>query len=283
MKMKKVVFEKEGFIEYLKEREVSDSTLRKYLTDVGTFFRYLGDVKEIRITKEILLNYKKWLICKYAVSSANSMIVALNQYLIYIGCAHWKIRRIKEQNRTNQRIDKEMKKEDYTMLVKRAKEEGKEQLALIIDTLAFTGIRISELRYFSVESVRHNMVKIYNKGKYRYVLIPDHLRKKLMCYIIKHRMKGGMIFITKNGGAKDRSNIWRELKQLARRAGVMEEKVFPHNFRHLFARMFYRATKNLVQLADILGHSSIEVTRIYAADGIEEQRKSMEKVVSLIE
>ena len=145
---------------------------------------------------------------------------------------------------------------------------------MIMETLAGTGIRISELRYFSVDSVQRGIVKVWNKGKYRPVILTDQLRKRLLYYIRKNRIQKGNVFITRSGHEKDRSNIWRELKQLAVSAGVENEKGFPHNFRHMFARIFYRVTGNLLQLADILGHSSIEVTRIYASDGIMEWKKS---------
>ena len=154
---------------------------------------------------------------------------------------------------------------------------------MIMETLAGTGIRISELRYFSVDSVQRGIVKVWNKGKYRPVILTDQLRKRLLYYIRKNRIQKGNVFITRSGHEKDRSNIWRELKQLAVSAGVETEKVFPHNFRHMFARIFYSVTGNLLQLADILGHSSIEVTRIYASDGIMEWKKSMEMLEMLVE
>ena len=243
-------FEKEIFMKYLIEREASEATKKKYMTDVTTFYSYAAEAEEI--DKELLLAYREWLMQHYAVSSVNSMLV-------------------------------ELQKSDYIKLVRKAKEQGKEQLVMIMETLAGTGIRISELRYFSVDSVQRGIVKVWNKGKYRPVILTDQLRKRLLYYIRKNRIQKGNVFITRSGHEKDRSNIWRELKQLAVSAGVETEKVFPHNFRHMFARIFYRVTGNLLQLADILGHSSIEVTRIYASDGIMEWKKSMEMLEMLVE
>ena len=157
-------------------------------------------------------------------------------------------------------------------------EVGKEQIAMIMETMCATGIRVSELKYFRVENVKKGIVRVWNKGKYRIVIIPAVLRKKLLLYISKNKIRSGIIFCTRTGKEKDRSNIWREMKQIAKKAGVKLERVFPHNLRHLFARTFYRETKNLLNLADILGHSSLEVTRIYASDGMSEWKRNLEKL-----
>ena len=159
--------------------------------------------------------------------------------------------------------------------MRKAKEQGKEQLVMIMETLAGTGIRISELRYFSVDSVQRGIVKVWNKGKYRPVILTDQLRKRLLYYIRKNRIQKGNVFITRSGHEKDRSNIWRELKQLAVSAGVETEKVFPHNLRHLFAYTYYKAEKDIAHLADILGHSSINTTRIYTMGSGEEEMKQL--------
>ena len=149
---------------------------------------------------------------------------------------------------------------------------------MIMETICATGIRVSELKYFSVESVRNGIVKVWNKGKYRSVLLPENLRKKLLAYIGVRRIRSGPVFCTRNGRPKERSNIWKEMKALAEKAGVDAKKVFPHNLRHLFARTFYKITKNLIELADILGHSSLEVTRIYAREGLEARKRNLEKL-----
>lgn len=278
--MSKEIFEKRLFEEYLEEREASVATVRKYMTDIRTFFSFLGNKK---ITKKTLLEYKEWLQSHYAVSSSNSMIVALNQYLNCIGCGKWRIRRIKSQGMGEEELEKQMNEEEFYRLLQTARNLKLDQMVMIMETIGSTGIRISELQFFTVKSVMEGIVKIRNKGKHRRVVIPETLRKKLLYYIGRKRILKGSVFVTKTGNVKDRSNIWRELKRIATLAGVREEKVFPHNFRHFFAQNFYRITRNLVQLADILGHSNIEVTRRYAADGISEWKKSMEKLSFLLE
>lgn len=265
-----------GYEIHLREREYAPATISKYLTDVRTFLRYLDDGKTI--TRDNLLTYKEWLIGNYAVASANSMLAALNQFLVYSGYENWKIKRLKIQRRIFDASQRELTREEYFQLLKTARRKGNEQLALIMETICATGIRVSELKYFRVEFLRENVLRIRNKGKYRLIILPERLRKRLINFAKKKRVTGGCIFLTTGGKEKNRSGIWREMKRLAKDAGIEKDKVFPHNLRHLFARTFYRMTGNLVQLADILGHSSMEVIRIYAADGIAEWKKAMEKL-----
>lgn len=273
-----MVFEEkmtEGFARYLGEKECAPATVEKYARDIKTFTKYLGSDK--RITKQRLLDYKAWLIENYCVSSANSMIVALNQFLIYTEMGRLRLKRVKEQGCGLSRAGKELSGDEFRSLVRTAKENGREQTALIMETICGTGIRISELKFFRAEDIESGMVKVRNKGKSRIVLISEILRKKLR--ILRRKgIRRGAIFCTKNGRPKDRSNIWREMKAVAKIAGTNLEKVFPHNLRHLFARTFYKKTKDLINLADILGHSSVEVTRIYTSDGIQEWRRSIEKI-----
>lgn len=210
------------FKQYLVERENSAATIEKYLRDIRKFIDFSG--KNVEIDKEKLLKYKEWLIQNYTVSSVNSMVVALNQFLTFREMGRLRLKQIKVQ-----RSD--------------IMGQEKEQIAMIMETICATGIRISELKFFRVETVRTGMVKVWNKGKYRIVLIPDMLKKKLLLL-----------------------------------AGVSLKKVFPHNLRHHFARVFYRKTKNLINLADILGHSSLDVTKIYATDGIREWKKNIEQM-----
>ena len=195
----------------------------------------------------------------------NSMLVSLNQLLEYLGGGFLKLKRVKVQKQNFADEDKEMSKEEYIRLKRAAAENGKAQLALIIETICSTGIRISELSYFTVERVRKGYVEVHNKGKSRTILLPEKLRRKLIYYVKKHNILSGCIFVTRNGKPKDRSNLWAEMKALYKQAEVSPEKIFPHNLRHLFARVYYSLTKDLAGLADILGHSSMEVTRIYTA------------------
>lgn len=266
----------ENFAEYLTEKENAQATIEKYIRDIKRFVGYLDG--DMLITKQRLLAYKEWLIDHYCISSANSMIAALNQFLVYIGMERLKIKRIKEQGGSMRRAEKELSREEFRRLVRFAKENSREQTALIMETLCATGIRISELKFFRAENIESGLVKVRNKGKCRVVLIPKVLQEKLRIYIRRNKIRSGIIFRTKNGKAKDRSNIWRDMKAVAERAGVKLEKVFPHNLRHLFARTFYKTTKDLINLADILGHSSVEVTRIYTSDGIREWRRSLDKM-----
>lgn len=264
------------FTEHLEEKECAPATIEKYLRDVKTFIKYLGNDR--KITKQRLLEYKEWLIANYCVSSVNSMIAALNQFLIYIEMGRLRLKRVKEQGRSMSHTGRELSGEEFRSLVRAAKERGKDQTAMIMETVCATGIRISELKFFRVEDIESGMVKVRNKGKSRIVLIPQILQNKLRIYIRRKGIRKGIIFCTKNGKAKDRSNIWKEMKAIAEIAGINLEKVFPHNLRHLFARTFYKTTKDLINLADILGHSSVEVTRIYTSDGIQEWRRSLEKI-----
>ena len=269
------------FQQYLIEREASLATRKKYIRDVKCFFHYLGERKIF--TKETLLEYKMWLIERYAANSVNSMLVALNQFLVSQELGHMKLKRLKIQRQCFCEKEKELTKKDYQKLIQTARSEGKEQIALIMETIAATGIRISELEAFRAEDVKKGSVEVINKGKYRVVILTKALQKKLQLYIRKNNIKTGPIFFTKNGRSKDRSNIWREMKALAERANVDAQKIFPHNLRHLFARTFYRLTKNLAMLADILGHSSLDVTRIYTMKNIGEWRREIEKLNLLLE
>ena len=266
---------------YLQERENAQATMEKYIRDVRNFMEYVG--KGRKVDKEKLLQYKQWLVENYAISSANSMIVALNQFLIFKGHGGLRLKRIRTQRNGMLNVDKTLEREEFLRLVRTARGQGKEQIAMIMETMCATGIRVSELKFFRVENLKSGMIRVWNKGKYRIVILPEVLRKKLLAYAGKHRIRSGMIFCTRTGREKNRSNIWREMKKISELAGVRLEKVFPHNLRHLFARTFYKMTKDLINLADILGHSSVEVTRIYTSDSINEWRRNLDRMEILKE
>lgn len=251
------------FATYLHVRENAKATIQKYTSDIKAFFQYIDEDK--CINKEILLQYKDCLIQKYAINSVNSILAALNQFLEFLGTGNLKVRRIKIQKQPFIQTQKELTRKEYQKLIYAAKKDGKEQLALCMETIACTGIRISELKYFTVERIKRGKIEIYNKGKYRKIFLPKLLRENLLNYCKEHGIKTGWVFITKTGKLKDRSNLWREMKNLQKKAGVAETKIFPHNLRHLFARSYYEDTKDLAGLADLLGHSSVNVTRIYTA------------------
>ena len=264
------------FEAYLREQESAEATVSKYLRDIRTFMTFVRE--QAWIEKNDILRYKDWLMEHYSVSSANSMIVALNQFLIFMEAGRLRLKRIRVQRLDVLRTERELSRKEFQKLVRTARQYGKEQTAMIMETMCATGIRVSELKFFRVENIRSGLIKVWNKGKYRIVILPEILRKKLILYIGKEKIRSGVIFRTRTGMTKDRSNIWKEMKKVAEKAGIGLKKVFPHNLRHLFARTFYRETKNLIDLADILGHSSLEVTRMYAAEGLGEWRKNMEKI-----
>lgn len=264
----------DGFREYLYERENSEATIQKYLTDLRTFYQFLNGKK--KIDKQHLIAYKEWLVENYAVSSVNSMIAALNQFLIYVEAGKLRIRRIKVQKQLFASQEKELSREEYKRLLNAARDLGKPVLALIIETICSTGIRISELPFFKAENIKCGRICVYNKGKMRVILIPEALRKKLLFFIQKQGITEGCIFRTRTGKPKDRSNIWAQMKALHKEAGVDAMKVFPHNLRHLFARIYYVTTKDFAGLADLLGHSSLEVTRIYTSTASQTYQKRLE-------
>jgi len=258
------------FQEYLQREEKSAATVEKYVRDARAFLSFLGNK---RVTKEMVVAYKNRLEEKgYAVRSINSMLASVNSFLDYLGWTDCKVKHIKYQKRTYCTEEKELTKEEYMRLLHASKRM--EQLNLIIQTICGTGIRVSELKYFTVEAVQNGEVSVRCKSKIRTILIPGKLVKLLLRYAGKKGIKTGAIFITRNGNPLDRSYIWAQMKGLCKEAGVNPAKVFPHNLRKLFARTFYGVEKDIAKLADILGHGSIETTRIYImTTGMEHRRK----------
>lgn len=264
----------DGFRKYLEERENTEATVRKYISDIRVFMQFMREDREVN--KEKLIGYKQWLSENYALSSANSMIAALNQFLICFGVERWKLRRFKVQTQCFREEEKELTQKEYRQLRMTAEQLGKQKIGLMIETIAGTGIRIGELKYFTAEAVKKGRVFVKNKGKQRMILIPEKLQHKLRYFIERNGIVSGTVLRTRTGQPVDRSNIWKQLKRLAEAAGVDTDKVFPHNFRHLFARVFYNATRDIVGLADLLGHSNIAVTRLYARSGVEYYQKQLD-------
>ena len=263
-----------SFQQYLIREEKSTATVEKYLRDVRAFVVYVGD--EI-VTKEVVLAYKKHLQAKeYAVRSINSMLASLNSLLDFLGWQDCKVKAIKQQRQVYCAEEKELTKAEYMRLLDAAKR--KPQLQLVMKTICGTGIRVSELRYFTVEDVTQGEVIVNCKGKTRTILIPSKLRKLLLDYAKKEKIRSGVIFINRNGRPLNRSYIWAQMKALCRDAGVNASKVFPHNLRKLFARTFYGIEKDIAKLADILGHSSINTTRIYIMTTGTEHRRKIERL-----
>ena len=265
-----------GFINHLHLEEKSANTIEKYARDVNAFAAYLnGNV----ISKEFVIEYKQKLIADgYAVSSINSMLAAVNSLFDYLGWIDCKVKAIKTQRQICCTENKELSKAEYLRLVEAAEQNHNHRLNLILQTICGTGIRISELRYITVEAVKSGTVEVACKGKNRVIFIVKKLKKKLLRYAAERHIKAGAIFITKSGKPVNHTNVWREMKALCKQAHVDSNKVFPHNLRHLFARTFYKLEKDIAKLADILGHSSINTTRIYIISTGYEHLKCMENM-----
>ena len=269
-----------AFAVYLKSEEKSENTIEKYIRDVKAFAAYVG---ESDMTKESVISYKNKLISdNYAVRSINSMLASLNGLFSFLGWNDFKVKSIKLHRQIYCPEEKELTKAEYMRLVNTAKQKGNERLNLLIQTICGTGIRVSELQYITVESVKCGEAVVSLKGKTRSVFIVRELQKKLIRYAAEQKITSGAIFITRNGKPMSRTNIWREMKSLCEQAGVNPQKVFPHNLRHLFARTFYGIEKDIAKLADILGHSSINTTRIYIITTGNEHRQRMENMRLII-
>ena len=269
-----------AFAVYLKSEEKSENTVEKYIRDVRAF---AACIDETEITKETIIAYKNKLISdNYAVRSINSMLASLNGFFSFLGWNDFKVKSIKLQRQIYCPEKKELTKAEYMRLVNTAKQKGNERLNLLIQTICGTGIRVSELQYITVEAVKYGEAVVSLKGKTRSVFIVRELQKKLLRYAAEQKITSGTIFITRNGKPMSRTNIWREMKSLCERAGVNPQKVFPHNLRHLFARTFYGIEKDIAKLADILGHSSINTTRIYIITTGNEHRQRMENMRLII-
>ena len=268
------------FSAYLKSEEKSENTVQKYLRDVRAFAEYLGGAE---VTKEAVIAYKsKLLSMNYAVRSVNSMLASLNSLFAFLGWTDCRVKSIKLQRQIYCSEERELTKAEYMRLVNTAKQKGNERLNLILQTICGTGIRVSELQYITVEAVKCGEAIVSLKGKTRTIFIVRELQKKLLRYAAEQGISSGTIFITRTGRPMSRTNIWREMKGLCEQAGVNPQKVFPHNLRHLFARVFYGIEKDIAKLADILGHSSINTTRIYIISTGNEHRKRMENMRLII-
>lgn len=265
---------------HLKKEEKSKNTIEKYIRDVRAFTAYMNGV---HITKEAVITYKnKLLLENYAARSINSMLASLNSLFSFLGWADCRVKSIRLQRQLYCPEEKELTKAEYMRLVNTARQKGNERLNLLIQTICGTGIRVSELQYITVEAVKCGEAVVSLKGKTRTVFIVRDLQKKLLHYVAEQKITSGAIFITRNGKPVNRTNIWREMKSLCVQAGVSPQKVFPHNLRHLFARTFYGIEKDIAKLADVLGHSSINTTRIYIITTGNEHRQRMENMRLII-
>lgn len=264
-----------SFKTYLIEEEKSENTIEKYIRDVTFFMIWLNDQE---VTKILALEYKKELCEKYAPASVNAAISSLNSFFAFTGWHEIRIKALKIQRQIFSNKDKELTKAEYERLLIAAKSKGNERLYLLIQTICSTGIRVSELRFVTYEAVKKGQAVISCKGKMRTIFLPKELCRMLKKYITEQGIKDGSVFVSRNGKPLDRSYIWKMLKNLCESAGVSKDKVFPHNFRHLFARTYYSLQKDIVRLADILGHSSVETTRIYTIETGDICRRQIQKL-----
>lgn len=267
------------FENYLKNEERSEATIEKYMRDVRFFAEFAGDAE---ITKEVILGYKSKLRESYAVSSANSMIAALNSFFRFCGWHELCVKQFKVQRQIYCSEEKELTRAEYVRLLTAANRRQNKRLNLIIQTICGTGIRVSELQYITVEAVKSGEAAVNCKGKNRRIFIVSELKKKLLHYIKERGIVSGAVFVTKRGKPISRITVWKEMKALCQSANVSPRKVFPHNLRHLFARTFYGIEKDIAKLADILGHSSINTTRIYIVTSGAEHRRKMENMRLII-
>lgn len=262
------------FSEHLRREEKSPATQEKYLRDVRMFCFFANGRP---VTKELVAAYKKE--CTelgYAVRSVNSMLASVNSFLLFLGWGDCRVKCIRLQQQTYCAEDKELTKAEYLRLLEASKEN--ERLNLVLQTICGTGIRVSELRFFTLEMVRRGAITVSCKNKTRTILVPAKLKRRLLDYARREKITGGPIFVGASGKPLDRSSIWRNMKQLCKRANVLASKVFPHNLRKLFARTFYGLEKDIAKLADILGHSSINTTRIYIMTTSSEHQKKIERL-----
>ena len=261
-----------SFQQHLAAEEREKSTIEKYIREVRLFIAWLPDQT---ITVESIIDWKNHLCAGgYKSETINSKLSALNKFFKFMGCPEYRVKYLKIQRRLFRNSERELTKKEYEHLLETAQSHGKARLTLLIETICATGIRVSEVKYITVEAVERGRTDIALKGKVRTILLPGKLCRKLQKYAKKQKIASGEIFLTRSGKGISRRQIWAEMKALCKKADVAPSKVFPHNLRHLFARTFYRACRDVAKLADVLGHSSIETTRIYlVSTGIEHARQ----------
>ena len=253
----------EKYKDFLINEEKASATLEKYMRDIKAFSEWtLG----FELDKRKVLDYKEYLIGKFAPASVNSVLSSLNSFFEFNNWYEMKVKMLKIQKQIFAQKDKELSKAEYERLLDAAKAKSNQRLYLLMQTICSSGIRVSELRYVTVEAIKLRKATINCKGKMRIVILPKELCRMLIEYAKTQKITSGSVFVTKTGKPLDRSTIWKMMKALCESAGVSKEKVFPHNLRHLFARTFYSLQKDIVRLADILGHSSVNTTRIYTME-----------------
>ncbi|WP_298069526.1 tyrosine-type recombinase/integrase [uncultured Mailhella sp.] len=266
----------EAFRRMLESEERAGGTVEKYVRDVREFAAWLG---QRELDHEAAAAWKDQLLEKgLAPVTVNAKLSALNRFLAFMGLSDRRVKYLRIQKRLFRSRERELTKGEYLRLLETAKDRGKRRLALLMETVCATGIRVSEVKYITVEAAKTGRTDIFLKGKIRTILIPGKLCRKLLKYAEKQKTASGEIFLTRSGRGLTRRQIWAEMKGLCKAAGVAATKVFPHNLRHLFARTFYRACHDVAKLADVLGHSSIETTRIYLISTGTEHARRLERL-----
>ena len=264
------------FAHKLQEDERSSGTIQNYLRHIKAFHTWAG---EIAVTKELVTVWKDQLISQnYCFGTINTMLVSLNRFFEFLGWEECKVKTLRIQRRLFREDSKELNKAEYHRLLSTAQHLGKTRLMLLMETICATGIRVSEVKYITVEALRQRRTEIRLKGKIRTILIPEKLCRKLLQYCRKQKIFSGEVFLTRTGKGLTRKQIWAEMKAVCKEAKVDASKVFPHNLRHLFARTFYKVCHDVAKLADVLGHSSIETTRIYLISTGTEHAQTMARL-----
>lgn len=264
------------FLQLLREEERSAGTIENYQRHIKAFAAWAG---EADVTRELAAKWKAHLLSRgYAPGTVNTILVPLNRFFSFLGWHGCRVKSLRIQRRMFRENRRELTRSEYARLLSAARSQGRERLALLMESICATGIRVSEVEHLTVEAVRAGRAEISLKGKIRTILIPSRLRKKLLQFAQKKETASGAIFRTKSGSPISRKQIWAEMKSLCRAAGVMATKVFPHNLRHLFARAFYQVSHDIAKLADVLGHSSIETTRIYLISTSTEHERQLERL-----
>lgn len=264
-----------AFARQLGEEERSPATLEKYLREVRQFAAFLGGRE---VTRELAAAWREELAARQSPATVNGKLTALDRLLAFLGWEDCRVKHLRVQRQLFRDSARELSREEYARLVETARRLGRGRLSLLMETICATGIRVSEVRYITVEAARSGQADIALKGKVRTILLPGKLCRKLLKYARQQKTASGEIFLTKSGKPLSRRQIWAEMKRLCLRAGVAPTKVFPHNLRHLFARTFYQATRDVAKLADVLGHSSIETTRIYLISTGAQHRRDLDRL-----
>ena len=271
----------EDYLRRLAEDERGAATIDKYRRDLLRFYEFLPPDKAV--DKAVVLSWKEQLVArKYASSSVNVMLASVNGLLTFAGRPEWRAKFLKRQRAAFCDERRELRRAEYEKLVETARREKKTRLTLMMETICSTGIRVSELAFVTVEAVRAGRAELMLKGKCRRILFPAALVRKLSRYAAERRIARGPIFTDKTGSPVSRHRVWYEMKKLGARAGVAASKVFPHNLRHLFARTFYALERDLSKLADLLGHSSVETTRLYIITAGIEHLRQLDKMKLVI-